>query len=239
MHARLASGMSQRAVGALAGLSADKVWKIENNRAPALSLRDAAQLGAVLGLDLSARFYPIGVPVRDGAQARQLSCFLGHVAAPLRFRTDVPLPQVPGQPQELRAWDSVIWDHTARTAVELEARVEDLQAMTRRHSLKRRDDPVNNFLLVIADTVYNRRVLSEYGGLLPDLPRLRTATVLALLEAGQHPPTGYIFFRAPAVPRAKTAPDAALTAVSAHPSPSKADLPTNAAPDAVNEPDST
>jgi len=71
-------------------------------------------------------------------------------------------------------------------------------------------ETVDNFLLVVADTQHNRQVLKEYGGLLPDLPRLRTASVLALLEAGKHPPTGYILFKAPPVPRVKTAPDAGL-----------------------------
>ena len=202
-------------MGAAAGLSEDKVWKIENNRAPALSFRDAAQLAAVLGLDLSARFYPSGVRVRDAAQTRHLSSFLGHVGVPLRYRTDVPLPQLAGQRQELRGWDSVIWDQAARTAVELEARLEDLQAMTRRHAMKRRDDPVDNFLLIVVDTAHNRRALGEYGSLLSDLPRLRTATVLSTLEAGNHPPTGCILFSAPPVARPKTAPDAGTKAVSA------------------------
>lgn len=238
VHARLAAGMSQREAGAAAGLSEDKVWKIENDRAPALSFRDAARLGAVLGLDLSARFYPTGVRIRDAAQARQLSSFLGHVGGGLRFKTDVPLPQIPDQSPELRAWDSIIWDAVARTAVEFEARIQDVQAMTRRHAMKRRDDPVDNFLLVTADTVHNRRVLAEFGALLPDLPRLRTATVLAALEAGRHPPTGYILFKGPPIPRSITAPDAGLNEVSATPAAAELALTLNAAPSAANAPDS-
>lgn len=189
-------------------MSADDVWRIENNRAPSLSFIDAARLGAVLGFDLSARFYPTGVRIRDAAQARLLSSFLGHVAAPLRYRTDVPLPQVPGQPRELRAWDGLILDETARTGIELEARLTDVQETTRRHALKRRDDSVDNFLLIIADTAHNRRVLADVGGLLPDLPRLRTDNVLRMLEAGRHPPTGYIYFQAPVVQKASSTAEA-------------------------------
>ncbi len=81
-----------------------------------------------------------------------------------------------------------------RTGIELEARVRDVQAVTRRHALKRRDDPVDSFLLVLADTRSNRRVMDVYGDLLRHLPRLRTANVLAALRAGEHPPTGLIFF---------------------------------------------
>jgi hypothetical protein len=79
-----------------------------------------------------------------------------------------------------------------RTAVEFEKRIRDAQAMTRRHEMKRRDDPVDGFLLVLADTRTNRRVYAQFRDLWPDLPRLRTSRVLAMLEAGEHPPSGII-----------------------------------------------
>ncbi|MEO6349652.1 MAG: hypothetical protein ABIP53_03285 [Candidatus Limnocylindrales bacterium] len=69
-----------------------------------------------------------------------------------------------------------------------------MQATTRRHNEKRRDDPIDHFLLVVADTRHNRRVMAEFASLLGDLPRLRTATVLQLLQDGKHPPTGWILF---------------------------------------------
>ena len=235
LHARMAAGMSQRDAGTAAGISADKVWRIENNRAPTLSLRDAAQLGAVLGFDLSARFYPTGVRIRDAAQARLLASFLDHVGAPLRYRTDVPLPQKPGQPRELRAWDAVIWHGATRTAIELEARVTDLQEMIRRHALKRRDDPVDLFLLIVADTAHNRRVLAEFGGLFPDLPRLRTANVLSLLNLGRHPATGYVLFRAPPASRPDSAPHARTAGISSGLPPAEPALPRYPASRAADE----
>ena len=79
-----------------------------------------------------------------------------------------------------------------RTGVELEMRLRDAQAAERRINLKRRDDPVDGFLLLIADTRTNRRVLREFPDLFGDLARLRQRTVIAALEAGEHPPTGLL-----------------------------------------------
>ena len=68
-----------------------------------------------------------------------------------------------------------------------------MQATTRRHNLKRVDDRVDHFLLVVADTRHNRLVMREFASLLGDLPHLRTADVLSCLRAGKRPPTGWTF----------------------------------------------
>ncbi len=78
--------------------------------------------------------------------------------------------------------------------MEFESRLSDVQELTRRHNLKRRDDAAQHFLLVVADTDHNRRVLREFATLFSELPRLRTARVLAQLRAGHHPPTGFMLF---------------------------------------------
>jgi hypothetical protein len=94
---------------------------------------------------------------------------------------------------ELRGWDALLLGHGKRTAVELEMRLRDAQATIRRQGMKRRDDPVDGFLLVLADTRTNRRVYAENADLWPDLPRLRSSRVLAAVEAGDHPPSGIVF----------------------------------------------
>jgi transcriptional regulator with XRE-family HTH domain len=190
-HVRVESAISQRELGRRLGMSADKIWKFEHERLPSLSIADACSIGALLGLDVSVRAYPNGARLRDAGQAPRLLKLLANVGAPLSYRTDVPLPRR-DDARELRAWDAVVVGRDERTAIELESRIMDVQATTRRHNLKRRDDPVDNFLLVVADTKHNRRVLSEFAGLLADLPRLRTANVLADLRAGRHPDTGLI-----------------------------------------------
>jgi transcriptional regulator with XRE-family HTH domain len=190
---RLGLGLSQRAVAEAARIDRSRYCLIENAKLANLSIVEASRIATVLGLDLSVRTYPSGPPLRDAGQAEDAKEFLRHVRAPLRYRTDVPLPQRPDAPTEQRAWDAVIHGLGKRTAVEFEKRIRDAQAMTRRHEMKRRDDQVDGFLLVLADTRTNRRVYAQFRDLWPDLPRLRTSRVLAMLEAGERPPSGIIF----------------------------------------------
>lgn len=172
-------------------MSASWYSRAERAKIRHLAVADAARIATVLGLDLVVRTYPGGAPLRDSAHAERLGRLLSHVHAPLRYRVEVPLPQVPDRP-ERRAWDAMVYGGDRRTAVELEMRVRDAQAMIRRHALKRRDDPADGFLLVVAATRTNRRVLAEHAELFSDLPRLRTQRVLAALESGEHPPSGMI-----------------------------------------------
>jgi hypothetical protein len=68
----------------------------------------------------------------------------------------------------------------------------DIQARARRIELKRRDGGLDRFLLVVADTKSNRRVLREFSDYFTDLPRLNASTVLDMPRAGRLPPTGLI-----------------------------------------------
>ena len=164
---------------------------MEHEKLPSLSIADACELSALLGLDFVCRLYPSGVPIRDASQAARLMKLLSHVASPLRYRTDAPLPPREGVPEK-RAWDALVTDVGERTAIEYESRMTDVQATTRRHNEKRRDDPVDHFLLVLASTRHNRQVMGQFAPLMADLPRLRTASVLRDLELGKHPPTGWM-----------------------------------------------
>lgn len=192
-HARLALGLSQEEAGRQAGLSADKVWRIENQQLDRCSIPDACVLSAVLGLDLVVRTYPNGARIRDASQAPRLVKLVAAIAAPLRYQTDSPLTRHGAVP-ELRAWDVLVSGSGERTGIELETRLTDIQASTRRHNQKRADDPVEHFLLVVADTRHNRAVMQEFHLLLGDLPRLATREVLDCLRAGKHPPTGWMYF---------------------------------------------
>lgn len=165
--------------------------QIENGRVPKLSIVEVNHIAAVLGLTPSVRIYPAGTPVRDAGQASRLLRFLAAAAPPLSYRLEVSLPSVADR-FEQRAWDAVVFGGGMRTTIELEMRLRDIQAVIRRIDLKRRDDPTESFILLIADTRANRRVLVEYGALLVDLPRLGPAEVKAALQAGRHPPTGIV-----------------------------------------------
>lgn len=188
---RVALGVSQAHVASSARVSRPRYSRIERAKAPTLTVAEAARLGSVLGLDLWVRLYPGGHPLRDAPSSERLRRLLTHVRRPLRWQTEVPLPTQPDRTDQ-RAWDAVVYGQGARTAIELEMRIVDGQAAERRIALKRRDDPVDAFLLAIADSRGNRRVLRENPALFADLPRLRRADVFAALEAGRHPPTGIV-----------------------------------------------
>jgi transcriptional regulator with XRE-family HTH domain len=188
---RLSQALSQAVVADASGMSRNHYVAIEGGRVPGVALGDLNRVVEALGLDLAVRAYPGGRPLRDAGQARRLDAFLQHIRPPLRHRIEVPLPEDRGR-WERRAWDAMLFGRDQRTAIELEMRLRDVQAMRRRHELKRRDDPAEQFLLLIADTRHNRRVLREFEELFRDLPRLRPGAVRSALEAGRHPPTGLL-----------------------------------------------
>jgi transcriptional regulator with XRE-family HTH domain len=190
-EARRGLAVSQAHVAAMAALSRPRYSKIERGKAPTLQVVEVARIATVLGLDPSFRVFPSGPPIRDAASARRLRAFLVLAAPPLTSRTEVPLPGLSDR-REQRAWDAVVFGHGERTAIELEMRLRDAQAVERRVALKRRDDPTESFLLLIADTRTNRRVLAVFDGLFADLPRLGPAMVRVALGAGRHPGTGIV-----------------------------------------------
>jgi len=188
---RLALSLSQAHVSGAARLSRNRYGLVENGRCPTLTLGELHRIAAVLGLSVSVRIYPAGPAVRDAAHAQGLAEFLGAVALPLTFRLEVPLPRT-SERLELRAWDAMLFGGGKRTAIELEMRLRDVQAMRRRIDLKRRDDPPDGFLLLIADTRNNRRMLQEFAVLFEDLRRLRPSVVRSSLGAGEQPPSGLL-----------------------------------------------
>lgn len=192
--ARLSAGLSQAEIGRLSHMSGSKVSRIEAAAADSVTLGDAVILCDAVGLELAARAYPGRGPTRDAPQARRLQRFLGHVGSPIRYRTEVLLPQRPNGFPERRAWDAFLEDATGETGVELEQRLYDVQSQTRRIVSKWRDSGAERILVVIADTSGNRRVLSDFPEYFRELPRLGTADVLRSLESGERPPTGLILF---------------------------------------------
>jgi transcriptional regulator with XRE-family HTH domain len=188
---RLVVGISQQIVAHGAAISQSWYSEVEAGTADGLTIVDSARIASVLGLDLSVRVYPGGSPLRDAAHSERLMRFLKHARTPLAYRFEVPLPALPDRPEQ-RAWDAVISGAGKRTAVELEMRLRDGQALERRMNLKRRDDPTEAFVLLVADTRTNRRVLAEHADLFGDLLRLRPSRVHAALTSGQHPPSGIL-----------------------------------------------
>ena len=183
-RARLDHGLSQTVVAKAARSSRSQVGRIEAAIAPRVSLAELARLLAVVGLELSARAYPAGPPIRDAAHRALIERFRTRVAPTIAWRFEVPL----GRASDRRAWDAVMLIGAAELAVEAETRPPDVQALQRRVALKRRDDlGVSGVVLLLADTRHNRGLLREHGeALRADFP-LPGTTILAALAAGRDP----------------------------------------------------
>lgn len=190
-RARLSAGLSQSVVGRSAHVSQSVVSDIESGKVRSVSLETLVVVADAVGLDLTCRAYPGRRPTRDAAHARKLHDFLRHVAPPLRYRLELPLPQRDGV-VERRAWDCMLFAPDGMTGVELEMRLYDVQDQTRRVKLKWRDAGVDRLLLLLNDSVAVREAVRENSGYFAELPRLKTSTVLRQLERGMRPESGYM-----------------------------------------------
>lgn len=181
--ARLAASLTQVQVALACGLAASYVSRIERGASPGVSLQHLARILSVVGLDLTARAYPAGSPLRDAGHVALLGRLRALIAPSLTWRTEVPLPKA-GDP---RAWDALIGGQRFRCGVEAEMRPRDLQALERRLSLKKRDGDVDHVLLLLADTRANRAFMREYGDALRVNYPVEGRGALAALAAGRDP----------------------------------------------------
>ena len=194
--ARVSAGLSQREVGALVGLSAAQISRIERALAPNVSVSQLVRIGAVLGLDVRVRAYPGGDAVRDAGQARVLQRLRLRVHPRVPFRLEVPLPIV----GDLRAWDAWLGDlidddgRRRNLPTEAETRVVDAQATVRRLTLKMRVGGVDAVLVVVADTPMNRRAIAAaWPAIAPQFP-VSARKALAALAEGRYPGGSSLIF---------------------------------------------
>ena len=189
--ARAASGLSLRAVAEASGCSRSHLNRIERGRATAATLPTLCVVFAVLGMRLSVRPYPEGVPLRDAAHARLLARFRADLPPSIALRTEVPLRL----DRDLRAWDGELETLDGTCKLEAETSLVDLQATERRIALKMADDHVERVILLVADTRRNRRVLGEFRGALAARFPLATRDVMRELRAGRLPEQSGIVLR--------------------------------------------
>jgi transcriptional regulator with XRE-family HTH domain len=183
-RAREEHGLSQTVVGRAAGISPSQVSRIERAQSRCLSIRQISRLLSVVGLELSARAYPAGSPIRDAAHRALLERLRARAAPTVAWRFEVPL----GRAGDQRAWDAVMLLETAKLAVEAETRPRDVQSLQRRVALKCRDDPgVSAVVLLLSDTRHNRGLMREHGDTLRAEFPVAGPRVLAALAAGSNP----------------------------------------------------
>ena len=158
--------------------------RIERGALPNVTVRQLATACAAVGLKFNGRPYPDGDPVRDSAHAHLLERLHVRVNKRGLWRTEV---LVTGG-SDSRAWDAHLTLEGVPVAIEAEMRLTDIQALDRKIALKQRDSGVDIVVLLVADTVGNRRVLAAHRESLRARFPLDTRAVLAALAAG-HPPS--------------------------------------------------
>lgn len=188
--ARVGAGLSLHDVGRAVGLSYSQVGRIERGQHANASIAQVSRICGVVGLDLSARTYPGGAPLRDIAQIKLLERLRARLHANLRLDTEVPLP-IDG---DARAWDGVIVGRGERSGVEAVTRLNDLQALLRRVALKRRDAGIDRVVLLLADTTTNRAAVRDAGALIRAAFPATARAALASLGAGRHPDDSALVF---------------------------------------------
>ena len=181
--ARLDRGLSLRDVGRAVGLSQPSMTRFEHRLIEDVGIIRMAQILSVVGLELSARAYPGGQPLRDAGHVRLLSRFRAHLHPSLVWATEVPLPAA----GDLRAWDGMVRGPTWRYGTEAETHPTDAQALARRTDLKQRDGQVDGVLLVFPDTRHIRLFLAAAMDVfMPSFP-IPGRRALELLAAGIDP----------------------------------------------------
>jgi transcriptional regulator with XRE-family HTH domain len=180
---RVAADLTQQAVGDALGWSHNKVGRIERGVTPKVSVDDLARAFAIVGMEFSARAYPVASPMRDRAHLEVLERFHARISATFDWRTEVPLPNA----GDLRTWDAIARAEDIRIAIECETRPTDWQALERRLHLKERDGRVDRLILVLSDTRSNRAFVREHARAIAASFPVSGRAALAALAAGHDP----------------------------------------------------
>jgi transcriptional regulator with XRE-family HTH domain len=180
---RRGAGVSIRTAAASVGMSETVFGRIERGRLPNVTVRQLTVACAAVGLKFAGRPFLDGDPIRDAGHARLLERLHRELPEGTHWRTEVPLAGR-GDP---RAWDAQCRLGGLTVAIEAEMRLSDLQALDRRIALKRRDGNLALVILLVADTVGNRRALATHRESLRASFPLDTRAVLGAVRDGRAP----------------------------------------------------
>lgn len=179
---RRSAGLSQAAVGAIVGLSQAEVGRIERGAAPWLTLANASVLLSAVGLELWARVYPGGPPLRDTAHLRLLADFEARLHPRIDCRREWPIPG----DRSRRALDLLLLGLPTPIGVEAETLLTDLQALEREINLKQRDAGLQRMILLVRGSRRNRDILRGADALHRSFP-FSTRAVMTTLALGRDP----------------------------------------------------
>lgn len=179
---RRMAGVSQDTLGRAVGLSGSEVGRVERGEAPWLTMIQAARLLRTVGLDLWAKTFPTGTPLRDAAHLRLLADFEARLPSSIQCVREWPIPD----DRDRRAIDLMLLGLPKRTGVEAETVLEDQQALEREINLKRQDARLERVILLVSNSHRNRDILRGADALRRAFP-LGTRAVMAALSRGRDP----------------------------------------------------
>jgi transcriptional regulator with XRE-family HTH domain len=192
-NSRRTAGTSQGEVARVLGWSESKVGRIERGQRASVTHEEFACFASVVGLRYSGRLFVGRTKLRDAVQLSTIESYRRFAAAAgWDCRIEDPLP-ISG---DLRAFDLVLRADRVRVAHEFVSRLRDVQGQVRPLLRKQRDSGVGVLVLVLRDTVENRRAVRDAGSLLADLFPLPTRAVLAAIRERREPTgSGIVFWR--------------------------------------------
>jgi hypothetical protein len=163
-------------------VSKSEVSRIERDEAPWLTVVQASTLLSLVGLELGARAYPAGPPLRDSGHLRLLEDFEARLPSSVGRIREWPIP-IRG---DLRAIDLVLTGLGVRIGVEAETVLDDLQALERKIRGKQRDGQLERIILLVRGSHRNREILAGAAAMRRAFP-LATRAVMAAFERGRDP----------------------------------------------------
>ena len=179
---RRMAGLSQDELGAMVGLSGSEVGRVERGEAPWLTVIHASRLLSAVGLDLWAKAYAAGPPLRDAGHLRLLSDFEARLPPSVQCHREWPIPN----DRDRRAIDLVLLGLPRHTGVEAEMVLDDLQSLERDVNHKRQDAELERMILLVRGSRRNREILRSADALRRAFP-VETRKVLAALARGRDP----------------------------------------------------
>ena len=193
-NARRLAGLAQAEVARAIGWSASKVRRIERAQRASVTHAELARFAAVVGLRYSGRLFVAETRLRDATQLETIRSYRAFaVGCGWTSRMEEPIP-ITG---DLRAFDLVIRRDGVRIAHEFVSRLVDAQAQVRPLLRKQRDAGVGSLVMVLRDTIENRRAVRDAGEPLTDAFPHESRAVLAAIRQGRDPGgNGIVFWRA-------------------------------------------
>lgn len=189
--ARLANGLTMRAVGTRIGISPPSVLRIERGRFPPGAPPEViARHAAAVGMRARIKVYPEGAPIRDAAQVALIGAFGKRLGPAAKLLIEQPVSPATG---DLRAFDATL-DLPGGCGLEFVTRFHDCQSQLRQGLLKQRDSGLCRLIFVVRATHANRRAMAAAADVIATTFPLNTRAVMAALQAAKDPGANGLVF---------------------------------------------